>query len=149
MLYSIYAKHLYFNQQDREGSLRYHMKVAKIPQKSIYRKTSITTLKKHKNKSPMCREIEEFLANLSMKCAIEIKFDWLTNSKQTKTVAYTGNPAGILGLNISLWHHNIASRRRTFKLINLRENILWQSESCFFPSVFIGFHSWETKVKVR
>ncbi|XP_035862829.1 pre-mRNA-splicing factor 38A isoform X1 [Sander lucioperca] len=64
MLYSIYAKHVFFNQQDREGSLRYHMKVAEIPLESIYRETSITTLKKHKNRSPMCREIEKFLANL-------------------------------------------------------------------------------------
>ncbi|XP_035862826.1 interferon-induced protein with tetratricopeptide repeats 1-like isoform X1 [Sander lucioperca] len=64
MLYSIYAKHVFFNQQNREGSLRYHMKVAEIPLKSIYRETSITTLKKHKNRSPMCREIEKFLANL-------------------------------------------------------------------------------------
>uniref|UniRef100_A0A8C9XKW6 Uncharacterized protein n=1 Tax=Sander lucioperca TaxID=283035 RepID=A0A8C9XKW6_SANLU len=64
MLYSIYAKHVFFNQQDREGSLRYHMKVAEIPLESIYRETSITTLKKHKNRSPMCREIEKFLFTL-------------------------------------------------------------------------------------
>ncbi|XP_028442416.1 interferon-induced protein with tetratricopeptide repeats 1-like [Perca flavescens] len=64
MLYSTYAKHLFFNRQDREGSLRYHVKVAKIPLKSIHRENSITTLKKHKIQSPMCREIEEFLANL-------------------------------------------------------------------------------------
>ncbi|XP_078114388.1 antiviral innate immune response effector IFIT1-like [Sander vitreus] len=64
MLYNIYAKHVYFNQQDSEGSLRYHMQVAMIPLESIYRETSITTLKKHKNRSPMCREIEELLATL-------------------------------------------------------------------------------------
>uniref|UniRef100_A0A8C9ZDK4 Uncharacterized protein n=1 Tax=Sander lucioperca TaxID=283035 RepID=A0A8C9ZDK4_SANLU len=64
MLYSIYAKHVFFSQQDDEGSLRYHMKVAEIPLKSIYRENSITTLEKHKNRSPMCREIEKFLANL-------------------------------------------------------------------------------------
>ncbi|KAF1385278.1 hypothetical protein PFLUV_G00106070 [Perca fluviatilis] len=65
-IYQSYAKYLYFSRHDSEGSLRYHMKVAKIPQQSIHRETSITTLKKFRDRgrSHMCREIEEFLANL-------------------------------------------------------------------------------------
>ncbi|XP_035862828.1 interferon-induced protein with tetratricopeptide repeats 5-like [Sander lucioperca] len=65
-IYNCYAKHLYFYRQDSKGSVRYHMKVAKIPQRNIYRKTSITTLKKirDRGRSHMCREIEEFLENL-------------------------------------------------------------------------------------
>ncbi|TDH08978.1 hypothetical protein EPR50_G00103250 [Perca flavescens] len=65
-IYSCYAKHLYFYEQDSKGSVRYHMKVAKIPLKSNYRKTSIKTLKKirDRGRSHMCREIEKFLANL-------------------------------------------------------------------------------------
>ncbi|XP_039667531.1 interferon-induced protein with tetratricopeptide repeats 1-like isoform X1 [Perca fluviatilis] len=66
MIYSTYAKHLSWNRQDSGGSVRYHMKVAKIPQESIYRETSIKTLKKirDRGRSHMCREIEEFLENL-------------------------------------------------------------------------------------
>ncbi|XP_028442417.1 interferon-induced protein with tetratricopeptide repeats 1B-like [Perca flavescens] len=66
LLYNYYAKYLYYNQQDSEGSLRYHMKVAKIPLKSNYRENSITILKRFRDRgrSHMCREIEEFLTNL-------------------------------------------------------------------------------------
>ncbi|XP_028442381.1 interferon-induced protein with tetratricopeptide repeats 1B-like [Perca flavescens] len=65
-IYQSYAKYLYFNRHDSKGSLRYHMKVAKIPQKSIHRETSITTLKKirDRGRSYMSREIEKFLTNL-------------------------------------------------------------------------------------
>ncbi|XP_034738018.1 uncharacterized protein LOC117950787 [Etheostoma cragini] len=63
-LCSIYAKYLFFCRKDSEGSLRYHMEVVKMPLQSIYRKTSIKILEKNRNRSPMGREIEEFLANL-------------------------------------------------------------------------------------
>ncbi|XP_044056666.1 interferon-induced protein with tetratricopeptide repeats 1B-like [Siniperca chuatsi] len=66
MLYNNYANYLYFNRQDSDRSITYHMKAAAIPHKSFYRKNSITVLKKIKDKGShrMCRKIEEFLANL-------------------------------------------------------------------------------------
>ncbi|KAA8578021.1 interferon-induced protein with tetratricopeptide repeats 1 [Etheostoma spectabile] len=64
MLYYNYANYLHFYRKDSEASLRYHMEVAKIPLQSIFRKKSITTLKKNQNTSPIGREIEEFLAIL-------------------------------------------------------------------------------------
>ncbi|XP_065812356.1 interferon-induced protein with tetratricopeptide repeats 1-like [Labrus bergylta] len=59
MLYNIYANHLYFNLYDSHRSTQYHMKAAAIPEKSSFRKKSIRTLEKNKD-----REIEEFLRNL-------------------------------------------------------------------------------------
>ncbi|XP_074492449.1 interferon-induced protein with tetratricopeptide repeats 1-like isoform X2 [Sebastes fasciatus] len=66
VLYNHYAKYLYYDRKEYQSSIRYHMKAAAIPQQSFYRDNSITTLKniKDRNRSPMCREIEEFLANL-------------------------------------------------------------------------------------
>ncbi|XP_060890583.1 interferon-induced protein with tetratricopeptide repeats 1-like [Labrus mixtus] len=59
MLYNIYARHLYFNQNDSHGSTQYHMKAAAIPEISSFRKNSIRILEKNKD-----REIKEFLRNL-------------------------------------------------------------------------------------
>ncbi|XP_037625858.1 interferon-induced protein with tetratricopeptide repeats 1-like [Sebastes umbrosus] len=66
VLYNHYAKYLYFDRKDSESSIKYHMKAAEIPQQSFFRGDSIKALKKikDKNRNPMCREIEEFLANL-------------------------------------------------------------------------------------
>ncbi|XP_059197542.1 interferon-induced protein with tetratricopeptide repeats 1-like [Centropristis striata] len=62
MLYSNYAKYLYFDRQEYQSSLRYHMKAAEIPQPSLYRDNSIKVLEKHRGR--MRREIQEFLQNL-------------------------------------------------------------------------------------
>ncbi|XP_037625837.1 interferon-induced protein with tetratricopeptide repeats 1-like [Sebastes umbrosus] len=66
VLYNHYAKYLYFDRKEEQSSIRYHMKAAAIPQHSFCHESSITTLQKIKAKgrSRMCREIEEFLANL-------------------------------------------------------------------------------------
>ncbi|XP_037625843.1 interferon-induced protein with tetratricopeptide repeats 1-like isoform X1 [Sebastes umbrosus] len=66
VLYNHYAKYLFYDQRDPQSSIRYNMKAAAIPHQSFFRGDSITTLKniKDKNRNPMCREIEEFLANL-------------------------------------------------------------------------------------
>ncbi|KAL7397627.1 hypothetical protein ABVT39_025252 [Epinephelus coioides] len=66
LLYTYYAKHLYFNQKNFQKSIKYNMKAAAIPQQSSFRENSIRALKKvqHKGRNRMCREIEEFLANL-------------------------------------------------------------------------------------
>ncbi|XP_037626424.1 interferon-induced protein with tetratricopeptide repeats 1-like [Sebastes umbrosus] len=66
VLYNHYAKYLHFDRKEHERSIRYHMKAAAIPEQSFFRGDSITTLKNIKDKgwNRMCREIEEFLANL-------------------------------------------------------------------------------------
>ncbi|XP_074492793.1 interferon-induced protein with tetratricopeptide repeats 1-like [Sebastes fasciatus] len=66
MLYNRYAKHLFLDRQEYQRSIQYHMKAAAIPHQSSFRGNSIITLKKIKDKgrNRMCREIEEFLANL-------------------------------------------------------------------------------------
>ncbi|XP_053179043.1 interferon-induced protein with tetratricopeptide repeats 1-like [Scomber japonicus] len=66
MLYNSYAKYLYFNRKESYKAIEYHMKAAQIPQQSAYRKRSIIALEwfKERRRHPMCREIEEFLANL-------------------------------------------------------------------------------------
>ncbi|XP_054459169.1 interferon-induced protein with tetratricopeptide repeats 1-like [Anoplopoma fimbria] len=64
LLYNNYARYLYFNLQDRNKSVQYHMKAAEIPLKSFYRGNSIKVLEKIKSRSQMCREIEVFLENL-------------------------------------------------------------------------------------
>ncbi|XP_074492929.1 interferon-induced protein with tetratricopeptide repeats 5-like [Sebastes fasciatus] len=66
MLYNFYAKHLYLDRQEYQRSIQYNMKAAAIPHQSSFRGDSITTLEKIKDKgrNQMCREIEEFLANL-------------------------------------------------------------------------------------
>ena len=66
LLYNYYAKYLYFDQHDRNMSIRYFMKAAAILQPSFFRDNSIKALVKIKDRgrSRMCGEIEEFLANL-------------------------------------------------------------------------------------
>uniref|UniRef100_A0A8P4KPL5 Uncharacterized protein n=1 Tax=Dicentrarchus labrax TaxID=13489 RepID=A0A8P4KPL5_DICLA len=66
MIYHYYAKYLNFDRQDRNRSIKYHMKAAEIPQQSFFRKNSIKVLEKIKGRSRnrMSREIEEFLSNL-------------------------------------------------------------------------------------
>ncbi|XP_074493116.1 interferon-induced protein with tetratricopeptide repeats 1B-like [Sebastes fasciatus] len=66
MLYNFYAKHLYLDRQEYQRSIQYHMKAAAIRHQSSFHWNSITTLQKIKDKgrNQMCREIEEFLANL-------------------------------------------------------------------------------------
>ncbi|KAL7397034.1 hypothetical protein ABVT39_015526 [Epinephelus coioides] len=66
MIYNHYAKYLNFERQDRNGSIRYHMKAAAIPQQSYFRGNSIQALERirDRGRNRMCREIEEFLSNL-------------------------------------------------------------------------------------
>ncbi|XP_034003214.1 interferon-induced protein with tetratricopeptide repeats 1-like [Trematomus bernacchii] len=66
MLYNKYAIYLNFQKQDGNMSIRYHMKAAKIPQQSFFRKNSIKVLEKirDRRRDRMCGEIIEFLANL-------------------------------------------------------------------------------------
>ncbi|XP_073333378.1 interferon-induced protein with tetratricopeptide repeats 1-like [Pagrus major] len=66
MVYNQYAKYLNFDRQDRNRSIKYHMKAAEIPIQSFFRQNSIRVLGKIKDRSrnQMRREIEEFLENL-------------------------------------------------------------------------------------
>ncbi|KAL7396633.1 hypothetical protein ABVT39_009071 [Epinephelus coioides] len=66
MIYNHYAKYLNFERQDRNGSIRYHMKAAAIPQQSYFYGNSIQALERirDRGRNHMCGEIEEFLANL-------------------------------------------------------------------------------------
>ncbi|XP_039667545.1 interferon-induced protein with tetratricopeptide repeats 1B-like [Perca fluviatilis] len=66
MLYNNYANYLFLHCRDYQRSTQYHMKAAAIPQQSSFRRYSIDTLEKIRDRgiSPMCREIEEFLENL-------------------------------------------------------------------------------------
>ncbi|XP_053179033.1 interferon-induced protein with tetratricopeptide repeats 2-like [Scomber japonicus] len=66
MLYSSYAKHVFFTHNDSNKSVEYHMKTAEIPHQSGYRESSIRELKKIKGRRGhyMCGGIDEFLAKL-------------------------------------------------------------------------------------
>ncbi|CAJ1059501.1 interferon-induced protein with tetratricopeptide repeats 1B-like [Xyrichtys novacula] len=66
LLYYSYAKYLYVDQHDSDGSIRYHMKAAEIPVRSGSREGSIRALHKIKDRGQhrMCPEIEKFLQNL-------------------------------------------------------------------------------------
>ncbi|XP_029356091.1 interferon-induced protein with tetratricopeptide repeats 1-like [Echeneis naucrates] len=66
LLYNYYAKYLKFIKNQNYESIKYHMEVAKIPEQTFFRKNSICILEriKDRNRNRMCREIEEFLANL-------------------------------------------------------------------------------------
>lgn len=66
MLYNCYAKYLNFYRQDRQQSIRYHMKAAEIPEPSNYRENSVAILEriKERNRNLMCGEIKTFLENL-------------------------------------------------------------------------------------
>ncbi|XP_049910908.1 interferon-induced protein with tetratricopeptide repeats 5-like [Epinephelus moara] len=66
MLYNNYAKRLFFDHQEDQKAVQYHMKAAAIQNQSSFRANSIRFLEriKDKDRSPMCREIAEFLENL-------------------------------------------------------------------------------------
>ncbi|KAM6952071.1 LOW QUALITY PROTEIN: interferon-induced protein with tetratricopeptide repeats 1-like [Lycodopsis pacificus] len=65
LLYNNYAKYLYFDRQDQNKSIKYHMKAAEIPHQSYFRRNSIKNLKiKNTRRDSMWREIELFLENL-------------------------------------------------------------------------------------
>uniref|UniRef100_UPI0037E9C766 interferon-induced protein with tetratricopeptide repeats 1-like n=1 Tax=Semicossyphus pulcher TaxID=241346 RepID=UPI0037E9C766 len=66
VLYNNFAKFLFFDKKDRQGSIQFHMKAAAIPEKSFFRENSIKLLKKLRDTSRnrRCREIEDFLAKL-------------------------------------------------------------------------------------
>ncbi|XP_053179064.1 interferon-induced protein with tetratricopeptide repeats 2-like [Scomber japonicus] len=69
MLYSYYAKYLYFNRKDNRKSIEYYMKVAKIPLDNYFQRKSIEALENFKDRnpgSPMVREIEKFLDKLRL-----------------------------------------------------------------------------------
>ncbi|CAK6977715.1 interferon-induced protein with tetratricopeptide repeats 1-like [Scomber scombrus] len=69
LLYHYYAKYLKSNRKDNNKAIEYHMKAAAIPQQPYFRKISIEVLKTFLSRnpgSPLCREIEEFLANLKV-----------------------------------------------------------------------------------
>ncbi|XP_075340622.1 antiviral innate immune response effector IFIT1-like [Odontesthes bonariensis] len=66
LLYNSYARYLFFDQNDRQKSIRYSMRVAEIPHQGFYRQSSIKVLQNiaERGRDRMCREIQEFLANL-------------------------------------------------------------------------------------
>ncbi|XP_075901668.1 interferon-induced protein with tetratricopeptide repeats 2-like [Nelusetta ayraudi] len=66
MVYNRYAKFLFSHRQNREESIRYHMKAAEIPCKSFFRDDSNNTLKRivEQGRNRLCGEIQEFLRNL-------------------------------------------------------------------------------------
>lgn len=64
MLFSIYARHLFFKKQEDE-SIHYHKKAALVPTTTYFRKKSINQLEKiAERRHPRSREIHEFLQNL-------------------------------------------------------------------------------------
>uniref|UniRef100_A0A3P9JRQ0 Uncharacterized protein n=1 Tax=Oryzias latipes TaxID=8090 RepID=A0A3P9JRQ0_ORYLA len=66
LLYYNYARYLNFERQDRNESIRYHMKSAEIPNRTFYGKQSVKMLQKicKRGRSRMCPEIRKFLENL-------------------------------------------------------------------------------------
>ncbi|XP_030288384.1 interferon-induced protein with tetratricopeptide repeats 2-like [Sparus aurata] len=65
MVYNRFANYLYFDRQDRQGSIQYHMKAAEIPHKSYFRESSIRVLGRIKDTfRKRAEELEEFLQNL-------------------------------------------------------------------------------------
>ncbi|XP_044055264.1 interferon-induced protein with tetratricopeptide repeats 5-like [Siniperca chuatsi] len=66
ILYNCYAKYVHFIRKESYKSIEYHMRAAEIPLKTPYSRNSIRTLEriKERNRNRMCREIEQFLANL-------------------------------------------------------------------------------------
>lgn len=67
LLYNRYANFLNFSCQNRNMSIKYHMRAAEIPLKSFFRQRSINVLQKisERGRNRMCEEIREFLNNLS------------------------------------------------------------------------------------
>ncbi|XP_030289690.1 interferon-induced protein with tetratricopeptide repeats 1-like [Sparus aurata] len=65
MVYSRFANYLYFDRQDSQGSIQYHLKAAEIPQKSRFRENSIRALGRIKDTfRRRAEELEKFLQNL-------------------------------------------------------------------------------------
>ncbi|KAM8746172.1 interferon-induced protein with tetratricopeptide repeats 1B-like [Acanthopagrus schlegelii] len=66
LLYNRFANYLFFDQHDRHGSIKYHMRAAEIPIQSFFRQNSITNLEKFRDRNwrQVSREVEEFLRNL-------------------------------------------------------------------------------------
>uniref|UniRef100_A0A8C9Y558 Uncharacterized protein n=1 Tax=Sander lucioperca TaxID=283035 RepID=A0A8C9Y558_SANLU len=66
MLYNYYAKYVHFIRKESYKSIEYHMMAAAVPQQSYYRKNSIRTLERirERNRNRMCGEIDEFLNNM-------------------------------------------------------------------------------------
>ncbi|XP_034439419.1 interferon-induced protein with tetratricopeptide repeats 1-like [Hippoglossus hippoglossus] len=63
VFFTIYAKYLYFIQQQPEMSIQYHMKAVKIPIKSFHQESSIQTLEKIRDREGN-REVYKFLSRL-------------------------------------------------------------------------------------
>lgn len=64
LLYNVYAKHLYFNRNDSNASMNYHMKVVEIQHRSFFRLNSIREVQKnyYREKCPeMKRKLSECL----------------------------------------------------------------------------------------
>ncbi|XP_034460550.1 interferon-induced protein with tetratricopeptide repeats 1-like [Hippoglossus hippoglossus] len=63
VFFNIYAKYLYFTQQQPEMSIQYHMKAVEIPIKSFHQESSIQTLEKMRHRKGN-QEVDEFLSRL-------------------------------------------------------------------------------------
>ena len=66
LVYNRFANYLFFDQHDRHGSIKYHMRAAEIPIQSFFRQNSITNLEKFRDRNwrQVSREVEEFLRHL-------------------------------------------------------------------------------------
>ncbi|XP_072244951.1 interferon-induced protein with tetratricopeptide repeats 1-like [Leuresthes tenuis] len=66
LIYNRYARYLFYDRKDGQQSIRYNMKAAAIPHQGFYRQNSIKSLQRiaERGRHRMCREIQEFLANL-------------------------------------------------------------------------------------
>ncbi|KAM3618913.1 uncharacterized protein V6R79_000311 [Siganus canaliculatus] len=73
MLYNSYAKHLYYNQSDRRGSVQYHMKAAEIP----FRKMSIV------NTYSSTQNPKAFQSKLK---ALQCHFTWELDPSRSKLI---------------------------------------------------------------
>ncbi|XP_060948508.1 E3 ubiquitin-protein ligase TRIM11-like [Limanda limanda] len=62
VVFNLYAKHLYFIQQQPNMSIQYHMKAVEIPIKSYFQKNSIQFLEKIRYKGN--QEVDRFLSRL-------------------------------------------------------------------------------------
>ncbi|XP_062251229.1 interferon-induced protein with tetratricopeptide repeats 1-like [Platichthys flesus] len=63
VFFTIYAKHLFFNQQQSNMSIMYHMKAVEIPIKSFYQESSIQALEKIRHRKGN-QEVDRFLSRL-------------------------------------------------------------------------------------
>ncbi|KAI3368371.1 hypothetical protein L3Q82_008073 [Scortum barcoo] len=66
ILYNSFAKYLHLFQKESYKAIEYHMRAAEVPLQSVYREDSIRILERitERNRNRMCRDIEQFLANL-------------------------------------------------------------------------------------